>query len=119
MINCKNCSECCGPVPVTYKELEGIKKAWEKIPKKRREQLKLQKRKPMTCILLDTKTNKCTVYESRPLVCKMFGHYKGLQCTYHPEEVLESDGKGRKRVVENGPPVGVLSMNIDYNRIES
>jgi uncharacterized protein len=118
MISCNNCSACCGPVPITYKELQEIKQEWNRLPVKKRKEIKEQKRDSRTCILLDTKTQRCSVYKSRPLLCRMFGHYKGLQCKYHPDEPLESDAKGQERIRQNGLPIGILSINITYQHLE-
>lgn len=59
--NCKpGCSDCCGPVPVASAE-------WEKI--------KLVKRQSgVDCLSCDYLVdNKCSVYEDRPFLCRLFG----------------------------------------------
>lgn len=117
-MNCKDCAACCGPVALTHRELEAIKGAWMSLGKKRREQLKAQKRERITCILLDTKTKQCSIYSARPLSCEMFGHYQGLKCEFNPNEPLASDKEGKRRIQENGMPIGTLSITIGYKQLE-
>jgi hypothetical protein len=51
------CHDCCGPVPLALEELA-------RLPKKRKQDL-------LTCRFLDSKG--CTVYDERPMMCRLFG----------------------------------------------
>lgn len=64
---CKEgCSDCCGPVPFTDEEWEKVKDR----PKRKEDgSLKCQ-------FLID---NKCSIYEDRPYLCRIFGTTKGVQ----------------------------------------
>ncbi|MRB43359.1 YkgJ family cysteine cluster protein, partial [Bacillus thuringiensis] len=76
---------CCGPVSVTEDELKKIKKRIKAMPIKIREKLRNQKRYTGTCIFYDIERNRCGIYSSRPMVCKMFGYYKGMACFKNPD----------------------------------
>lgn len=83
--DCKpGCFECCGPVPlhpweserigvedsatITVEELKSIKKAF--------------------CQFL--KNGKCSIYDHRPLMCRLYGTVENLRCPYgkRPETLL-------------------------------
>lgn len=116
-MNCENCAKCCGPVPVTQNELEHIKTKWRSLPLRVRNKIQKQKRERDTCILLDTETKQCTVYEERPLICKMYGMYKGLKCEFFPEEATGGRVEGERMVTKNGRPIGILSFTIRYDKL--
>jgi len=67
----KGCSDCCGPVPFSDEE-------WEKVKDKPR-----QKNNSLKCeFLID---NKCSIYEDRPYICRIFATTKNvpeLECPH-------------------------------------
>lgn len=115
-MNCTNCTKCCGLVPITEKELKSISKEWLRLKESERERIKSQMRNPETCIFVDTENNNCSVYKSRPLICKLFGKYKDLECEFNKDSAIYKTA--RIRTIKNGIPVGVLSLNLRYNEIE-
>lgn len=91
---CSQCGECCSNIlPMSDKEVEDIRKYITK------NNIKEYKRVfplanhvvDMTCPFLDgnKKTEKCKIYEVRPLICKAFvcNHKKGE----YPEEFLTGE----------------------------
>lgn len=65
-MNCKEgCSDCCGPVPFSDKEWEKVKNR----PRRGDNSLKCQ-------FLID---NKCSIYEDRPYICRIFATTKGVK----------------------------------------
>lgn len=83
--NCKNCGMCCGPVPATEKEINIIK-AYV-----RKNKIKAKKCGLLDCCFRDEKNKKCLIYHVRPLVCRLFGVAKGLNCPNG--NTAEIDGK--------------------------
>ena len=84
--DCKpGCSECCGVVPVSGIEAESLPPIVEK--------------KGKDCQFISPFG--CTVYENRPLMCRLFGavNHRALTCPYGagPELKLE-DSKAREIV---------------------
>lgn len=75
--NCNNCGGCCGPVPASKKELENIKDYISKNPETLN---KLTKNKALTCIFRSELEKKCLIYPVRPIVCRLMGVAKGLNC---------------------------------------
>lgn len=66
-----DCGECCGVNFVRreeYRRIEGIVKARGIKPV----------RQGVRCPLYQS--GKCTIYESRPLVCQLFGHVEAMNC---------------------------------------
>jgi len=61
----KGCTDCCGPIPFTKWE-------WNRLSDKRRA-------KSITCPYAK---NGCEIYEQRPLICRLFGTVKSMQCPY-------------------------------------
>jgi hypothetical protein len=63
---CKEgCTDCCGPVPFSKYERSKIKD--KRIPK---------------AIDCPYANGKCEIYENRPLICRLFGTVKSLQCPH-------------------------------------
>lgn len=103
----KTCSRCCGLLLMTEVEYDEINMYLRKMP--RQELLArrvsngsedttplfdlLHSQPSLNCSLLD-RYNKCLVYPVRPLVCRMFGSYKGLRCPFdsRPTESLATPG---------------------------
>lgn len=116
--NCTHCGECCGPVPVSRSELEGLKAAIKKMPNRHINRLRSQKRGQLQCILWDTKTKSCSVYEDRPMSCKMFGFYQGMVCPDNPSHATKSFGEGHKKLKDTqGNLAGVLTLQIGWEEL--
>jgi len=81
------CSECCGPVPCHEWETNrlGIEDA-ESVMAAALKALTVKDVKK--CPLLEG--GKCSVYENRPLMCRLFGTVEDLKCPYGkaPEKLL-------------------------------
>lgn len=73
--DCKNCGECCGPVPINENEYSAISKYVNtNKPKYNKEH-----------DILECKfrvDNHCSIYPVRPTLCKLMGVVKGMQCKY-------------------------------------
>lgn len=95
-IACKGyCHEQCGPIPVTDVELEAMARSAQRDlsvmqgPGHRRFLVVLHEpEKGLDCPLLVN--GQCSVYESRPLICRLMGVTEGLPCRYgcKPERVM-------------------------------
>lgn len=72
---CKGCGECCGPVPITEKEFTEINiYVVNNKPKYNKSAGKLQCK-----FRVD---NKCSIYEVRPMMCRLMGVISGMTCKY-------------------------------------
>src|ERR1044072_6244417 len=85
-IACKGyCHDSCGPIPVTDVELEAMARAAGREvtamegPGSRRFLVRLHAN-DLDCQLLHK--GQCTIYESRPLICRLMGVTEGLPCVY-------------------------------------
>ena len=74
-LNCKNCGECCGLVPISEKEYNDIKKYWIE------NNIKPKKVGMLDCHFRDNENKICMVYEVRPMLCKLMGVTKGMSCS--------------------------------------
>lgn len=108
---CKEgCFDCCGPLELSRLEYMRCIQASGRSAEDVRQQMQNNLKQGIyTCPLLDTQTGKCTVYEVRPAICRLFGAVRGeLVCPhgYAPEaEKLLSDRQARdilKKVEELG-----------------
>lgn len=113
---CKNCGECCGPVPVTGQELADIRSEIKKMPELERNRLMKQKRPPLTCLFRDMEHNKCAVYRVRPEICRMFGRYAGMECPENKGKATKGRKEGAMRLGAS-PPVAILSLQISWQNI--
>jgi Fe-S-cluster containining protein len=106
---CKGCRGlCCGPVPVTEKELKDIKKKVKSMPQKYRMTLESQPRFAGTCIFFDQDNDKCGIHNARPAVCRAFGHFSNLVCFRQPEAAVSGEWQTKEK------PVGILSVNYTW-----
>ena len=78
---CRNCGECCGPVPVYGDDIDEIIKFLAANPQIR---IKAKNRlgKKMKCAYRDDKHKKCLIYPVRPILCRLMGVVCGMECAY-------------------------------------
>jgi Fe-S-cluster containining protein len=100
-VNCKGlCHGACGPVPATALEREEIRKLTGRRVKtevdffadKNAGDLKILKTdEDNLCLYL--KKERCSVYEARPLICRVYGVADGLRCGHGcwPERLLSRE----------------------------
>ena len=99
---CKEgCFDCCGPVKLSRLEyLRCISVSGRTAEEVRKQMQNNLKQGIYNCPLLDTETKRCSVYEVRPAICRLFGVVKGeLLCPhgYAPESSeLLSDEQSRE-----------------------
>src|SRR3954465_8601297 len=74
-VECKGlCFVACGPVPMTQLEADRIRSA---TPKRRPPMM----HEDITCVYLTSK-RRCSVYDARPLMCRVWGVIKSLSCMH-------------------------------------
>lgn len=98
---CKEgCADCCGPVEMSRLEYHRCVKASGRTAEELRQQMERNiKRNIYQCPLIDQKTHRCTVYQVRPAICRIFGTTKNLPCPhgYAPDAAqMLSDEKARE-----------------------
>jgi len=98
VFQCRNCGECCGPVPFTKYDQARITKYLIGLGLKYLEKLQKQKREPLTCQYRDVEAKKCAIYPVRPEICRMQGYYEGLACPRQPQFATKSKEEGTKRL---------------------
>lgn len=92
---CKGlCWKSCGPIMLSNAERERLEEKYGVAP---------SHDGAFTCHCLDQTTHKCTIYEDRPLVCRLYGSVGGMKCPHgcKPTEGRISDkvaGKLIKRM---------------------
>lgn len=69
----EGCGDCCGPVPVTEAELRQVRGFMKEHGVEPRDNGAL------TCPFLQQ--GRCAIYGARPLICRIFGHSRALQCS--------------------------------------
>jgi Fe-S-cluster containining protein len=110
MLPCKGCGGlCCGPVSITAKEFQKIKKKVKSMPQKICSELQSQTRFHGTCIFYDLNLDKCGIYSARPEVCRVFGDYKNLVCFRSPNSAV----KNKYHRTEES--IGILSIDFTWN----
>ena len=82
---CKDgCFDCCGPVKLSRLEyLRCISVSGRTAEEVRKQMQNNLKQGIYICPLLDAETKRCSVYEVRPAICRLFGVVKGeLLCPH-------------------------------------
>lgn len=83
-VNCEGCkSHCCGQIPGLTPALLPSEEERFKDDLDRHGNITTLKKKPDTgtCIFLDDTTNKCKIYDERPLECKLFPYTLDFDCS--------------------------------------
>lgn len=94
---CKEgCADCCGPIQLSRLEyLRCMKASGRTVKDVRQHMARNLKHKIYQCPLLNKKTNHCSVYEVRPVICRIFGVVKDLPCPHgygpDPADTLSED----------------------------
>lgn len=92
---CKKCGKCCSNIlPLSVEEIKNIKK----IPNKKENKLLVDANWEMRCPFLNS-SNKCDIYEERPLICREYDCSKFEQGLYS-SEMMEEIKKNKYRVVD-------------------
>jgi uncharacterized protein len=89
-MNCKQlCQECCGPIPATRLEFNRMVDAFGSTPEHRELRVKAESGQDagnhvyincVTCPML--RDGKCSVYDVRPLICRLWGTTQRLRCPF-------------------------------------
>jgi Fe-S-cluster containining protein len=89
----EGCGECCGPVPVTETEYQRVRRFM------RERGIRARNNGLITCPLYQD--GRCSVYEARPTLCRVFGHVPKMACSrghnvnvddHHVHRMLRSMG---------------------------
>ena len=75
---CTNCGACCGHIPITpgdYKRIHLFLKDNEYA-----REVMQRPHNPPECIFHDNELKRCAIYAVRPMICRLFGVAKGLDC---------------------------------------
>lgn len=106
---CQGCNGlCCGPVPITEKELKTIRKKIKAFPRKVRTELETQPRLFGTCIFYDINRDRCGIHAFRPEVCRAFGYHQDLVCFRKPELATKEPLTWKEE------PIGYLSIDFTW-----
>ena len=80
---CKNCGECCGPVPFDIMRYQLLKGKIQTQPTNEIYDIFPGMILPLTesdnCVFLK-KNKRCAIYQQRPIVCRLFGIIPELKC---------------------------------------
>lgn len=100
--NCKNCGGCCGPVPINADEKKHIQMYVDS------HNVKVNRlHDKLTCkFRVD---GKCSIYPVRPMLCRLMGVVKGMDCKYG--NTCEIDGSKYL----SKPAIGLLNGEIKTN----
>lgn len=82
-IGCKGlCADSCGPIAMGHRENQRIKQAGVRIPSRAEgKRLFLESDGEWSCPALSPE-GRCTVYEIRPMICRIWGAAEDLRCPY-------------------------------------
>lgn len=90
-VNCKGlCSGCCGPIDASLRERAFFERETGKPFPDASEVLRS---KDMQCPML--KDSRCSVYENRPMLCRLWGAVPEMPCPFGCEPTLTSEEGGR------------------------
>lgn len=71
------CADCCGLVVWTYREHQALRAY---LKERERKEAKPNPAEPLTCPYVES--GQCSVYEVRPLLCRLYGTVAGMQCPH-------------------------------------
>ena len=73
--NCKNCGQCCGPVPINAEEQRHIQNYVDS------HEVEVNNEHDFITCKFRVK-NKCSIYPVRPMLCRLMGVVEGMECAY-------------------------------------
>lgn len=103
--NCNNCGECCGLLIASKNEIKAIEEYLKTLSIFYKEQIRTQSREPLTCQFRDIDNKKCAIYPVRPMVCKLMGVAKGMQCSNGNSAEVDGMQFMDKKYLLSGMPV--------------
>ena len=111
-----NCTECCHQhILISDKELFKIRRALRNTGSTEIERIKNQDRSSVVCPLLDLDNGTCSVYNSRPDICKVFGHFTGaLACSYNLDADLDPVEEYFLNNLYNEPSREAGRLGVDF-----
>jgi hypothetical protein len=105
-ITCQGkCQECCGPIGIFPAEADNIKSSNHSLPSLNSE---------LTCSKLVPVFGTCSIYQQRPLICRLWGIAKEMPCPFgcKPERYLSREEANAliKRIhdLKSGKPITTL-----------
>jgi len=117
---CTNCGKCCGPVPLSRYDLSRLRTVVKNMAEPYKAYLKSQIRPVWTCMFRDIKRRSCAVYEARPTICRLYGHYPGLVCPHNQHSELRPWDEGAQIVWSIWDELaGILSATIGWKELEA
>ena len=76
---CRGCGDCCGIIPATPTEIREIRKFLKDFPEIAKSADKRENK--LHCPFL-TEKKACAIYSVRPVICRLCGVTKGMDCRY-------------------------------------
>lgn len=118
---CATChSECCGPVPVSRRELDAVIDALCDLPPEYLDRLKVMQRQPFECSLLDNEQWRCPIWEKRPAPCRLFGYVPKMQCPHQHLGRVVSKQAERRAMMAAFPPARILaSFDLTWPELDA
>ena len=111
---CRGCkSACCERAPLSRAELRRIVRLLAARPAAEVERLAGMKRKPGMCPLVDTQRWRCSVYEARPAVCRLYGLIPDLQCPFRPLGRVISEAQ-EMAIAATSKPEHILGADVGW-----
>jgi Fe-S-cluster containining protein len=103
-VGCKGlCHQACGPIGMNPREHQRIRELGVKIPHHKDALAELVETGDYTCPALDS-DNRCSVYEARPMLCRLWGATETMPCEYGcspPEGALLTDSEGHALLAQS------------------
>lgn len=82
MADCRGlCHDSCGPIPTTARERERVAEAGARLPTVYRSLTLIDDDPDWRCPALGD-DNRCTVYDVRPLICRLYGAVENMPCAH-------------------------------------
>lgn len=82
MADCKGlCHDSCGPIPTTVRERERVGEAGVTLTPVYKALPLIENDPDWRCPALDA-DNRCTVYDVRPLICRLYGAVENMPCAH-------------------------------------
>ena len=122
---CHRCrSECCYRVPVLQGEWDRLIQAVADWPAEEVRRLASQRRPRGMCPFVDVASWRCSVYENRPTLCRLYGYTPGLECPLSPEAASrmareEAHGRMELAAAQHGEWAGTLGLDVTWREIRA
>jgi Fe-S-cluster containining protein len=106
---------CCGPILLSSRRLKAIEGLIATFTSAERQRLARQRRTSLTCHFYDTEQRRCSVYDQRPQICRMYGLTGDLACPRQPANFVLTIAPATARLLAEMDTADYATNSVEWD----